>query len=497
MHASLVGQVTVSAMAVAVLIAACSATRANRDPASLPGDAASGGGAEPDGGGGEVVDAGGDAPLVVDTDSCPSEREPNAAKLPEVQQVPDLEEVVGIVVHLREIGGAQQGSSGGEEVSAVQVLESRYLQNQQQVKCVFESFGVDGVAPMARWYEPLEYLSTGEARPIGRAFATTARWKTVQAVAEHPYVQRVSLDFGESIGRGAEPSLPDSSCRVEPESMDGKVTVSEPDQPSDRLPVVVELRQEEPVTAACADGSQLCHEVITSAWRATVDGTRTWSCVRGWLDANLEGTPLAVPYLAVESWEDVPSLPPFGQLPVLVRAFGAGLTWAEIMALGTHPKVASIWTSSGLGFDEMPEGCPPSYESSMDDAACPEANDAMDEKLSQQDTARWSAEPTAVFDVLIAVRKPYTVCPRPACPGSNNQCPERDEFDAWLQGVSDASQTCVRELVASVGGAASEESHSVGNSFPAKLTWSQIQAVAAHPDVVSIVSALGGEPPPG
>jgi len=59
--------------------------------------------------------------------------------------------------------------------------------------------------------------------------------------------------------------------------------------------------------------------------------------------------------------------------------------------------------------------------------------------------------------------------------------------------VRSASQTCVRRLVASLGGTASDEV--LGRSFPATLSWDQIQSVAAHPDVAYVEPRYGNAPP--
>ena len=44
-----------------------------------------------------------------------------------------------------------------------------------------------------------------------------------------------------------------------------------------------------------------------------------------------------------------------------------------------------------------------------------------------------------------------------------------------------ASQRCVRDLIASLGGAADPAAMWLIDTFGATLTWEQIQAVAAHP----------------
>jgi hypothetical protein len=53
----------------------------------------------------------------------------------------------------------------------------------------------------------------------------------------------------------------------------------------------------------------------------------------------------------------------------------------------------------------------------------------------------------------------------------------------------------VRELIVSLGGTPHDDVFWSVNAFVADLTWAQIQIVATHPDVVSIVSNVGGPPP--
>ena len=58
------------------------------------------------------------------------------------------------------------------------------------------------------------------------------------------------------------------------------------------------------------------------------------------------------------------------------------------------------------------------------------------------------------------------------------------------------SQRCVRDLIDDVGGSSDAESFWLVDAFVATLTWEQIQAVAASPQVVQIEPDSGGAPPP-
>jgi hypothetical protein len=95
---------------------------------------------------------------------------------------------------------------------------------------------------------------------------------------------------------------------------------------------------------------------------------------------------------------------------------------------------------------------------------------------------------------VIAVRPDQQAGPPPACPGGGTACPELERNEARITQAK-ASQICVRSLVSSIGGIASDEVLVAGNAFSATLTWDQIQTVAAHPDVIHIDPRFN-EPPP-
>lgn len=213
-----------------------------------------------------------------------------------------------------------------------------------------------------------------------------------------------------------------------------------------------------------------------------------------WINAALEGFPESVDYASQEGWPLLSSIPPFGQVPKVITAFGVALNWNEIMAASRHPYVKAIWSSSALSTDALPEGCPPVYDDPIPQSACDRPAEPFESKLTEEAIELWSSDPTKPFDVLIAIRKNYTVCPIPACPGTARQCPESDKYNAWLERASEASQACVRELIEEVGGVSSEF-FTIGNGLSATLTWEQIQIVAAHPDVGSIAAELPDPPP--
>lgn len=93
-------------------------------------------------------------------------------------------------------------------------------------------------------------------------------------------------------------------------------------------------------------------------------------------------------------------------------------------------------------------------------ADCPSATESVAGKYSAEAQAAWEGSP-GPHEVVVTVRS--------------------------------AAQTCVRALVSRLGGTASHEV--LGHGFPATLSWSQIQGVAAHPDVAYVEPRYGNPPP--
>lgn len=441
------------------------------------------------------VEIGSDAGPSTTTAACPSVRETAVDKLPPIgDAVIDSEALVSAIVHLRAVPESAPGSSGHSTPGGA--AANSFEQNQQQVRCVIEAFGDDGVRPRARWYAPINDLEDAR-QPIGTAFSATARWATLEDVARHPYVEKISLEFGQGASFGYFAREGAFDC-VEPEQeFSSKVDVVQPQTLTERIAVVVELSQDHlPPVLECDSGDELCDDAIASVWRRVTASTRTLTCVKDWINSILEGVPAPVSYAAQDEWLTFPVLPPFAQLPSTPTAFGVALNWNEVRAASRHPYVAGIWSSSGLTLDELPEGCPPSYSEPSTAPVCEHVAEPLDGKLTEDAVELWSSsEPTVAFDVLVGVRKNYVVCPRPACPGTARQCAELDEYISWIEQVSRASQTCVRALIDDLGGVPSDESFTLGNGFPATLTWAQIQAVASHPDVVSVSVTIFVPPP--
>lgn len=430
-------------------------------------------------------DAGGAAPpeLVVNLEECPPERGNPAPLLPHLPAGGiDGETIITVIVHLKAIAAAP--------------LTERYLQNQQQAHCVLTAFGEDGVRPLARWYEEVEVDSAGRPRPIGRAFSARVRWKSALEIAEHPYVESVSYEFGQGAYLGVLPELSSFDCVPPANTPDlSKVTFSEFTSSTERFPVVLELNLGHLPPEGKCEGEPPCDDSTRGAWERTIIGTRTATCVRDWLGTQLKGIPEQVAYAATEAWPTTPALPPFAQLPAVVSAFAVTLGWEEVLATSRHPFVRQIWTSTSLEVEQLPPGCPEAHVNPPPKQTCNSERESSETKLSPTDVKAWSAEPGASFDVLIAIQKNFQICPKPACPGARTSCPERDAYNKWLVEASLLSQECVKGFIEGLGGQVTEQ-FTLGNGMAATLTWEQIAAVASHPDVISIVPSTSTTPHP-
>lgn len=142
-----------------------------------------------------------------------------------------------------------QGSDEGES------KPSRAEQNAQELRCVLDAFGPEGVRPMARWYEPITGIGADNL-PIGLAFSASVRWAVLPEVAKHPYVAQITLEFGESVRLGQPAQQRVFDCVEAEAESPTKVSVVQPATPTDRVPVVIELEVAHlPTTRPCASGA--------------------------------------------------------------------------------------------------------------------------------------------------------------------------------------------------------------------------------------------------
>jgi hypothetical protein len=220
--------------------------------------------------------------------------------------------------------------------------------------------------------------------------------------------------------------------------------------------------------------------------------TRQVSCVRAKMDTLVQEDSFPVNYSTLTGDPLAPQLPPVSQAAVALKAFGRGLTWDEATRLAETPLIERIWTSDAIQFEQPTPGCPLDLTAPIPMVDCTTDQQPIDAKISEADRTLFQAT-TGSMQVIVSVAGGAHNCPLPAC--SAQPCPERDSITSRMLAENLASQRCVRDLIASVGGAADPAAMWLINAFGATLSWEQIQAVAAHPHVVRVESN-GGTPPP-
>ncbi len=447
----------------------------------------------PDGGDGVEVSLG----------SCPDQRESPAGKVRHeafLRADPGTTRLVA--VKLREILPAIPPCADPAPDARCEerdrALEQRRRLNQQQITCVAREIGGDRASINgALWYELPQHLTSGRPVPIGLAFTFQAIWPQVEALAAHPFVEAIEPPPGEVLGTGASPPAPPAGCPAAREEPLRKLTRAESIKGGGRAPVVVELRDEGllPPVVSCPDGT-LCEAAIVAQWDRAILNKRHHTCVARWIDAQVKAPSPKVPFAAITGSPLTPPLPPFGEIPKTIKAFGQGLTWEEAVEVARHPYVESIWTASGVQFEPPPApGCPPDLGQPVPTRTCPTARESAGGKISAEDM-RKLAQTTGPQRMDVGVRGGARICPLPECPSGQRTCSARDSYaDRW-QAENAEAQRCVRQLITAIGGRADAEVFWIVNHFFADLTWDQIQQVATHPDVENIQPSGDGTPPP-
>lgn len=441
--------------------------------------------------------------FTVDPVACPQIQDSAAGKISHEAYLRAHADLThAITVKLRELPWDPPACAGDKRDSAQcaerdQALNQRQELNVKQASCVFEAFGPPGSlkAPVAHWYELLRIRSTGIPAPIGTSFSVLALWSQIETVARHPYVERVQPGFGEAAKIGVPaPGIP-AECPAAGEVAAPKVVDAAGIAGRGRQPVVIELRQQLLPPLRPCQGGDSCDDLFASGWERTIVGRRTLTCVRSWIDSRLAGAAPDVAYGHADGIPAGPSLPPFGDIIHATLGFGLGLTWDEVNEAAKHPYVERVWTSAALMIDTPPVGCSPNYDVPVPPRECPGTTEAIDDKFTAASRAVWESS-AGPHEVVIAVRRGTTLCPRPDCPGRGGACPELERYNARLTEEARASQACVRALITSVGGTASDEVFVLGNGLSGVLTWPQIQTVAAHPHIGQIDRRYESTPPP-
>jgi hypothetical protein len=153
---------------------------------------------------------------------------------------------------------------------------------------------------------------------------------------------------------------------------------------------------------------------------------------------------------------------------------------AVVMTAGTSGATQSETTAQAQ--------CPPDVSLPIPTRICPAARESGTSKL--MGTFPEDGSPVVV---VVQVSGGALVCDVGSCRDGN--CPlQMATWDYW-EGENFASQRCVRDLIASVGGTATSERFWLVDMLVASLTWEQIRTVAMHPHVTSIAPNQGGPPP--
>ena len=363
-------------------------------------------------------------------------------------------------------------------------LSERQQLNTQELECVLAALSarVDVMATI--WYELPYHRTSGEPVPIGLAFGLSLSHSQIDALVQHPFVEKVEPWPGSAISQHVAPVPAPVECpkEVEPAApkLDGITSI----QNQGRRPVVIELRDDGVLPAP--------NGAIDNLWERTILNTRELTCVRRKIDAFVQQDSFPVNYSTLTGDPLAPQLPPVSQAAVTLKAFGRGLTWEEAAQIAESPLIEGIWTSDAIQFEQPTPGCPLDLTAPIPMVDCTTDQQPIDAKITDADRMRFQPT-TGPMPVIVSVAGGARNCPLPAC--SAQPCPERDSITSRMQAENFASQRCVRDLIASLGGAADPAAMWLINTFGATLTWEQIQAVAAHPHVVRVESN-GGTPPP-
>jgi hypothetical protein len=486
---SAAGRVSTTTDASAVNDAASPAADREGSPADVARDAAG------------SLDANQSQPVQVQPGSCPSVRESVAGKINHqayLQANPLKEHAVAVWLRQASLPAVpacpNDSALDARCASRNAMLLERQQLNVQQLDCTLRTLGsrVTFIQPV--WYESPYHLTSGQPVSIGVAFNVALTWSQIELVGQHPFVELIEPRPGHVAEIGVPAPLSPADCPMEREAPLSKLDRIASIKGQGRQPVVVEVKDRSflPPNLDCPAGSS-CPEAVNVLWERTILNTRQMTCLRRWLDAVLTQQPPDVPFSATVG-TSAPVLAPFGQAPATVKAFGQGVTWEEAMKLAEHPYVESIWTAPGIQFDSgPPPGCPPDLSAPIRSVDCPLEQDSAMGKIIDADRMQF-ARTTGPHSVIIGIKGGSVACPLPPC--SAPPCPERDSYVARRTAENLASQRCVRELIAAIGGSGDPDTSWLINAFGATLTWDQIQTVAAHKHVTRVEASNRNIPPP-
>lgn len=391
-----------------------------------------------------------------------------------------------VAVTLKPTPGACVAGASACSLSEPQMLAVQKT-NQNDVECLVNNLKRAGKAPVVApvWYDIAGVSQSGRPIPLGTSFSFTGTSEEIQRLSASELVVAIDPAPGQGAGITLSASPEPGGCPTEAEDPGPKLTDVATIQGSGRQPVVVQLRDSGVLPAAieCAQAGD-CEASVNRLWERTILNTRELTCVRRWIDATLNAIPMPVNYASGSGSASAPPLPPFGQAAGTVSAQGMMLTWEEAALVAEHPYVERIWTSPALQQPvEMPT-CPPNPHAVIPEPLCDAVREPSAGKIELRSQSIFEAAMGSSVEVAIKVRGGAEICPLDSC--AENSCASAEEVQTFWAQQNLASQKCVRDLIAALGGDADPETFWLVNSLVAKLTWAQIQVVATHPDVSKI-----------
>lgn len=453
--------------------------------------------------------AGGDAAtpdvLLVDASvaagSCPSALDAPAAAVPDLDfYLRNAEGTQFVMISLREDGlpGLAACDAASESACAPRdaSMKLRQERNLKQIDCLSEyvgGFGDD--KPVTLWYDEPFHFVDGHPLSVALAFSAFLNASQIQQLSRHPYVRSIESVPGEAafVGLPAPPARAECPENDDAAKADQKASDASSIRGQGRRPVIVDLKDQELLAQLSSDPSADNTNVVLER---AIASRRNQTCVLRALDSLVVGKPFKVSYnSAIEG--GTLKVPPLGDSASVTRSFGIGLTWEEALLLAAHPFVERIWTFDGL-VQAPDSGCEAQDEGVSMGESCGPAREAVDGKISERDRQAWNGTSDA-HRVLISMKLELPLCAFAPCPSGEASCPARDKVIADRQNAYAVSQQCVKALIAELGGAVEGGDQLwLTNAFAANLTWEQITAVAAHPDVRLVESVSGGSaaPPP-
>ena len=356
-------------------------------------------------------------------------------------------------------------SERGECVEGADVLLARFQGHQRHIECLLEAHGDLFGRELHRfwWYERLRRSEAQEPAPILLSFSVNILGRDVRALASHPTVAGVTLAPAQWPGN--------DECPTERESIEGKL-VEDTTEDGAHF-VIVSLRTPPLESPDCTD----CPE-LTFAQRALhIVQSRRATCVQQSAHA------LARPLRILPHGSAGGSLGADRTLSYPL-SFSVALTGPQARELAGHPYVEQVHvTDWGVPAEEM---CPPS---DLNGEVCPDEREPIDGKIIDRATLELDGE----HDVIIQVTGGATPCPI-ECPG-RPPCPAMDAAAAQWTADNLTSQRCVRAELEALSVAPDPDTTWLVNIITARLTWTQIAIIAAHPHVLTIEGS--SEPPPG